>query len=72
MRLLLWAALAQCAAALRTGVAPHYIPTMRQISSYETSNIDTKIDAVMELRARELEQIQCLVPTSRRTAGPQD
>lgn len=35
---------------LRTGVAPTYIPTMRQISSYETSNIDTFNDAIMSLR----------------------
>ena len=41
---------------LRTGVAPTYIPTMRQISSYETNHIDTYNDAITTLRTLELEQ----------------
>jgi hypothetical protein len=43
---------------LRTGVAPTYIPTMRQISSYETSNIDTYNDAIMSMRRWESIQRQ--------------
>jgi len=54
-QLLVWATLHELAYALRTGVAPTYLPTMRQISSYETSNINTKVDSVMEMRTYENE-----------------
>lgn len=37
-------------------MAPTYIPTMRQISSYETSNIDTLNDAIVTLRSLEAEE----------------
>lgn len=48
--------LVQRSAQLRTGVAPTYIPTMRQISSYETNNIDTLNDAIATLRSLEAEE----------------
>jgi len=41
---------------LRTGVAPTYIQTMRQITSYETNNIDTYNDAIVHMRQMQLEQ----------------
>jgi hypothetical protein len=53
--LLLLVAVVERSLALRTGVAPTYIPTMRQISSYETSNIDTQDNAVVQMRELEKE-----------------
>jgi len=53
--LLLLVAVVERSLALRTGVAPTYIPTMRQISSYETSNIDTQDKAVVQMRELEKE-----------------
>merc|ERR1712086_248239 len=55
---LLWLLLmVQRSEQLRTGVAPTYIQTMRQITSYETNNIDTVNDALMHLRTLEHEQV---------------
>lgn len=53
---LLAVVLLDCAAALRTGIAPTYIPTMRQKTSYETNNINTFNDVIVELRQWEKEQ----------------
>jgi len=53
---LLLVCLVEWGAGLRTGVAPTYIPTMRQITSFETNNIDTMNDAVVHMRTLELEQ----------------
>ena len=42
---------------LRTGVAPTYIPTMRQMTSYEKSMINTMNELVRYIRTRETEQV---------------
>ena len=44
--------------ALRTGLAPTYIPTMRQMTSYEKSHINTMNELVRNIRIRETAQIK--------------
>ena len=43
---------------LRTGVAPTYIPTMRQMTSYEKSHINTMNELIRFIKIRETAQIK--------------
>lgn len=53
----LLASLVEQSMQLRTGVAPTYIPTMRQMTSYEKSMINTMNELVRYIRTRETEQV---------------
>jgi hypothetical protein len=46
------------ASGLRTGIAPSYIPTMRQKSSYETSSVNDLTRSVTHLMVREAAQVE--------------